>query len=210
MQRCKYDLRTSGRGCPNEKAFDFDFCQEHLDTPRGKQHMIDVVQRGRLIRYSDIEKEIERAKEIPDQDYHTSALEQMAEALEKIQEWVKEARINLDAVGGPEHWRYKDRAGQEQLRSEVSIFERAMDRLSKHLGAMSKVSLQDKTVSLGKAQVDMMIGMVMTVVSELRLDEQRLTRANHLLLEMLERDANLTGRVDYYAHQRLAPEVIDA
>lgn len=210
MLPCMYDLRSSGRGCPNERTLDFDFCQDHLDTPRGRQHIQDVVQRGRLTRRSDVEKAISKAKEIPEEDYHTSALEQMAEALESIQKWVDETRANLESIGGREHWRYKDRAGQEQLHSFVSIYERALDRLSKHLGAMSKVSLQDKTISLGKAQVDMVIRMVMTVISELRLDEARASRANHLLLELLDREANLTSRVDQYARQQLGPQVIDA
>jgi hypothetical protein len=210
MMPCKYDLRTSGRGCPNERAFDYDFCQEHLDTPRGRQHVTDVIQRGRLVRLSDIREEIEKAKEIPEQDYHTSALEQMTIALEDIQNWVDEARANLESIGGRDHWRYRDRGGQEQLHSFVSIYERALDRMSKHLGAMAKISLQDKTVSLGKAQVDMVIHMVMSVVTELRLDDARAQRAQTLLLEYMEREGNLTGRVDQYARKQLDPQVIDA
>ena len=172
--------------------------------------MQDVVQRGRLAKRSDIERLIEKAKELPEEDYHTSALEQMAEALNTIQSWADEARVNLDSLGGPEHWRYKDRAGQEQQHTFLGVHERALDRLSKHLSGMAKVSLQDKTVSLGKRQVDMVISMVMTVVSELKLDGERAARANHLLIELLDREANLTSRVDHYARQQLDPQVIDA
>ena len=210
MMPCKYDLRTSGRGCPNERTFDFDFCQEHLDTPRGRQHVFDVIQRGQLTTPSMVQDAIDKAKELPDEDYHTTALEQMAIALESIQDWVDESRSNLESLGGRDHWRYRDRGGQEQLHSFVSIYERALDRLSKHLSGMSKVSLQDKTVSLGKAQIDMMIRMVMSVVTELRLDDARAQRAQHLLLELMEREANLTSRVDNYARKQLDPQVIDA
>lgn len=180
-----------------------------MDTPRGRQHVQDVIQRGKLSKPSDMEELIAKAKEIPEEDYHTSALEQMAMALETIQKWVDEARANMDTLTA-DQYRYKDRAGQEQLHSFVSIYERAMDRLSKHLGSMSKVSLQDKTVSLGKAQIDMMIRMVMSVVSELRLDDDRARRAQVLLLELMEREANLTGRVDHYARKQLDSQVIDA
>jgi hypothetical protein len=202
MYLCRYDLRSGGRGCPNERTLDYEFCQPHLDTPRGRAHIMEVIQRGRLTLPSEVERAIEKAKEIPEEDYHTTALERMAEALETIQNWVNESRANMDTLSAHEY-RYKDRAGQEQLRSEVAIFERALDRLSKHLGAMSKVSLQDKLVSLGKSQVDMMIRMIMTVVTELRLDEERAKRAQTLLLDLLERDGNLSGRVDVYAHKQL-------
>lgn len=210
MLPCRYDLRTSGRGCPNERALDYDYCQAHLDTPRGRQHVADVIQRGQLTTPSMVQTAIEKAKEIPEEDYHTSALEQMAMALETIQSWVDEARANLDSLGGPEHWRYKDRAQQEQQHTFLGVYERALDRLSKHLGAMSKVSLQDKTVSLGKAQIDMMIRMIMNVVVELRLSDNDAQRAQVLLLELMEREANLSGRVDHYARTQLDPAIIDA
>ena len=210
MLPCRYDLRTSGRGCPNERALDYDYCQAHLDTPRGRQHVADVIQRGQLTTPSMVQTAIEKAKEIPEEDYHTSALEQMAMALETIQSWVDEARANLDSLGGPEHWRYKDRAQQEQQHTFLGVYERALDRLSKHLGAMSKVSLQDKTVSLGKAQIDMMIRMIMNVVVELRLTDNDAQRAQSLLLELMEREANLSGRVDHYARTQLDPAIIDA
>jgi hypothetical protein len=171
---------------------------------------MDVIQRGRLVKFSDVQEAISKAKELPEDDYHTSALEQMAEALETIQNWVLEARSNVESLGGRDGWRYRDRGGQEQLHSFVAIYERALDRLSKHLGQMSKVSLQDKTVSLGKAQIDMCIRMVMNVVKELRLDEARMTRAQALLLDQMEREANMTGRVEHYAQQQLVPTVIDA
>jgi hypothetical protein len=213
MFYCKYDLRAGGRGCQQERALDYDFCLEHMDTPRGFQHAKDVIQRKQLTLPSQVQQAIDKAKEIPEDDYHTSALEQMANTLEVIQQWVEESRRHLDTVPQDQR-RYKDKGGQEQLRSEVAIYERALLMISKHLGAMSKISLQDKIVSLGKAQVDMMIRMIMTVVEELRLDAERKSEAQALLLDILERDANLTSRVENYAQKQLNPSapptVVDA
>lgn len=204
MYTCQYDLRAGGRGCPNERTLDFKFCVEHLDTPRGKQHVMDVIQSKQLTTPSQVEAAVAKAKELPEADYHTSALEQMADTLEVIQNWVDESRHHLDTLNVGE-WRYKDRAGQEQVHTYVVLYERALDRVSKHLGAMSKVSLHDKIVSLGKAQVDMMIRMIMTVVAELRLNEDTAQRANALLLDLFERDANLTSRVEHHAQRQLDP-----
>lgn len=204
MYACQYDLRTSGRGCPNERALDYLFCVEHLDTPRGRAHVMEVIQSRQITVPSEVEAAIEKAKELPEGDYHTSALEQMANTLTVIQNWVDECRQDLDALPRDQR-RYKDRAQQEQVRTEVVLYERALDRVSRHLGAMSKVSLQDKIVSLGKAQVDMMIRIIMNVVSELRLNDDIAQRANAILLELFEREANLTARVEHHVQQQLNP-----
>ena len=180
----------------------------HLDTPRGRQHIAEVVAHGQMTTPTMVQKVIEAAKELPDEDYHTSALEKMINALDVIQQWVVESRSNLDRLTPPEY-RYKDRAGQEQQRTEVAIYERALDRLSRHLSSMSKVSMQDKVVSLGKAQVDMMIRMVMGVVAELRLNNEQADRARMLLLDKLEREANLQPRVEDNARKQLVPTVIN-
>lgn len=203
MYLCQYDLRSGGRGCQKEKAFDYLFCPEHLDTPRGRAHVMEVIQSRQLVKPSDIQAAIDKAKELPEADYHTSALEQMANTLTVIQDWVDETRQQLDSLP-KEQWRYKDRAQQEQVRTEVVLYERALDRVSRHLGAMSKVSLHDKIVSLGKAQVDMMIRMIMTVVSELQLRDDVATKANAILLDLFEREANLTARVEHHAQKQLA------
>jgi hypothetical protein len=203
MLTCLYEVRI-GSGCRNERTLDFDYCNDHLNTPRGRQHVMDVIGRGNLTVPSQVEAAIREASEVPDDDYQTSALERMAAALGLIQDWVEESRANLDSLGGAEHWRYKDRAGQEQQRTELGVYERALDRMSRHLSAMSKVALQEKIVTLGKAQVDMMIRMMLSVITELRLSNELTDRAKSVLLQKLEHEANLVPRVEHHARNQLA------
>lgn len=195
-----------GKGCPNERALDFDFCNPHLNSPRGKQHVMDVIARGGLTVPSQVEQAIKEAQEVPDEDYQTSALEKMSNALDLILGWVEESRSNLDAVGGSEQWRYKDRAGTEQQRTELGVYERALDRMSRHLSSMGKIALQEKIVTLGKAQVDMMIRMMMAVITELQLPNAQADKARYVLLEKLEAEANLVPRVETHARNQLAIE----
>lgn len=206
MLTCLYDVRMDGGGCRNERTLDFDFCQEHLGTPRGRQHMMDTVAHGSITTPSQVEKAIKEAQEIPDADYQTTALERMAEALDLILGWVDESRKNLDSMGGSEHWRYKDRAGTEQQRTELGVYERALDRMSRHLSAMSKVALQEKIVSLGKAQVDMMIRLMMSTITELKMENSLTDRAKMVLLEKLEHEANLVPRVERHVKEKLIVE----
>lgn len=206
MLTCLYDLRTNGGGCRKERTLDYDFCQEHLNTPRGKQHVMDVIARGSITLPSQVENAIAEAQEIPDVDYQTSALEKMAEGLDLIRNWVEESRHNLDSIGGSENWRYKDRAGTEQQRTELGVYERALDRLSRHLSSMGKVALQEKIVTLGKAQVDMMIRLMMSVISELALDAQMTDKARFVLLSKLREEANLVPRIEKHATEQLTIE----
>lgn len=206
MLTCLYDARSGQKGCPNERTLDFDFCAPHLNTPRGRQHVTDVIARGSLTLPSQVEQALKQAQEVPDVDYQTSALEKMSNALDLILGWVEESRSNLDNLGGAENWRYRDRAGTEQQRTELGVYERALDRMSRHLSAMSKVALQEKMVTLGKAQIDMMIRMMMAVITELRLDNATTDRARLVLLEKLEQEANLAPRVESHAKEKLAIE----
>jgi hypothetical protein len=206
MLTCLYDARSGQKGCPNERTLDFDFCNPHLNTPRGRQHVTDVIARGGLTVPSQVEAAIKQAQEVPDVDYQTSALEKMSEALDLILNWLNESRSNLDALGGSENWRYRDRAGTEQQRTELGVYERALDRMSRHLSSMSKVALQEKIVTLGKAQVDMMIRMMISVITELKLDPATYDRARYILLEKLEQEANLVPRVEDHAREKLAIE----
>jgi hypothetical protein len=212
MYACRYDVRVGGGGCKNERTLDFEYCIEHLNTPRGRQHVMDVIAQGTLTLPSQVEAAIKNAQEVPDVDYQTTALERMADALDIILAWVDESRRNLDALGGAEFWRYRDRAGTEQARTELGVYERAMDRLSRHLNAMGKHALQEKVITLGKAQVDMMIRLMMGVISELRLDNHLSDRAKMVLLEKLEHEANLTPKVEAHARKQITVpgQVIDS
>lgn len=208
MLTCLYDVRSDkSGGCRNERTLDYDFCITHLNSPRGRTHVMDIIARGNVTLPSQVEAAIAQSKVVPDEDYQTTALEKMAEALDLIQGWVTESRSNLDSLGGSENWRYKDRAGTEQQRTELGVYERALDRISRHLSSMSKVALQEKIVTLGKAQVDMMIRLMMSVIGELRLNAELTDRAKFILLEKLEHEANLTPIIERHAREQL---VIDA
>lgn len=203
MITCLYDSRSDKSRCRNERTLDFDYCVPHLNTARGRQHVMDTIARGSITLPSMVESAIADAQRVPDEDYQTSALEKMAQALDLIQGWVVETRANLDALGGASNWRYTDRANTEQQRTELGAYERALDRMSRHLSAMSKVALQDKIVTLGKAQIDMMIRLMMSVITELRLNAELTDKAKFILLEKLENEANLTPRIEKHAREAI-------
>src|SRR3954462_11626015 len=109
---CQYDVRTS---CPNSPAISFDMCIQHLQTSRGLAHARERIDSGQLFTYRDLEDEIRSRTEAPLKDYHTTALEQMAMALEEQQSFAEDARRMLYSLD-PSDWRYTDRHGTEQTR----------------------------------------------------------------------------------------------
>lgn len=197
MHKCQYESR-----CPNEQTLDYDFCVEHLNTPRGKQHVADVIANGNLFHPSQIEAALAKAREIPDQDYQTTALERMMEALDRVLDWEEDAKRRLDEVPDDQR-RFTDRKGSEQTRSEVVIYERAIDRTAKVLESASKMALKEKMVSLGKAQTELMVRIMMSVITEMRLDDVLAERARRVLLEKFKSEAHLESRVQHHVTQQL-------
>lgn len=190
VPKCNYDLRNM---CHESPAIGFDMCIAHLQTARGLAHARERIDSGALFTYADLEREVQERTEAPLKDYHTTALEQMAAALEEQQRFAAHARDMLYALPVAD-WRYTDRHGQEQTRMEVSLYERAQDRLARLVERASKMSLQEKVVSLGRAQTELVIRLAMGTLEDLGLDVDTFDKARAILLERFRREAHLSAK----------------
>lgn len=190
---CYYLPRSGGSGCVGDNVMNFDYCIEHLQTPRGAQHMLDRVKSGQVVTQKSIEEQISNVRVLDSKDYQTSALEKMGDALDRVLEWEEGARQLLGRIDADE-WRYTDRAGTEQVRSEVGIYERAQDRTTRTLTSVSKMAIEQKLVSLGKAQTEMIIRIIMGVINDMKLPEAEFTRAKKFIMQRLAGEANLAPR----------------
>lgn len=170
--------------------------------------MADVVERGRITKGSDIERLIKAADIIPEVDHQTNALMQMVDLVDRITEWVHSSESRLNQVPEAE-WRYRDRSG-EQTRAEVLIYERALDRAAKSLAQVSKMAINDKIVSLGKAQTELMIKLMLAVLSEMPLEPKTIDFGKHLLLTKFKEEANLAPKLNVHVQHQLEPVVINS
>lgn len=195
---------TYSPDCPNEKTLDFDFCAQHLNSPRGRQHALDIIASGDLTRPSEITEVVKAAAELPELDVQTHVLEKMDEALTRILEWETESRNMLFAIP-KEEWRYLSRERTEQARTEVKVYEAAMDRTVRTLATVSKTALRDKMISLGRKQSELMIKILLGVIGDMRLEANIQDKARYLLLERFKEEANLAGRVEAKVAQELDP-----
>jgi hypothetical protein len=57
------------------------------------------------------------------------------------------------------------------------------------------MAIQEKLTSLGKAQTELIIRIIMGVITDLELDSETYDRARQLLIQRLDREANLPPRV---------------
>jgi hypothetical protein len=181
--------------CKGSKVIGFDYCPPHLDTPRGHQHALNRISSGALFTEDDLDQEIAKRTDIPENDYHTSALEKMDRALTEILGFTTHTRTMLFDIPSGD-WRYQHRTAGEQVRMEVGLYERAMDREARVLKDVSKMALEEKIVSLGKAQTELVIRILMGTIMELGLDAAGITRARSILLRRFQEEANLSSRVE--------------
>jgi hypothetical protein len=179
-------------------------CIEHLNTARGLAHARERIGSKQLFTYRDLDDEIKARTEAPLKDYHTTALEQMATALAEQQEFAEHARRMLYAIPA-DQWRYTDRTGGEQVRMEVTLYERAQDRVARLVERASKMSLQEKVVSLGRAQTELVIRLAMGTIEDLGLDAAAFDRARAILLERFRAEAHLSARHEAQVETSLEP-----
>lgn len=155
-----------------------------------------------MFTYADLEAEVKARTEAPLKDYHTTALEEMATALQEQRAFTAHARELLYAID-PSDWRYTDRTGSEQTRMEVQLYERAQDRLARLVERASKMSLQEKVVSLGRAQTELVIRLAMGTVEDLGLDADTFDKARTILLDRFRKEAHLSARHEAQVTQEM-------
>jgi hypothetical protein len=79
-------------------------------------------------------------------------------------------------VLGTDAWRYEGKTG-EQLRSEVALYERAMDRSQKFLVDYARLGIAEKRVKIAEAQAMILVGVIQNILGRLDLtrDQKRLS-----------------------------------
>lgn len=69
--------------------------------------------------------------------------------------------------------RFTDDKGAEQLRSEVALFERALDRCEKFLTSMARLNIDQRLAAIEQQKVDMVTAALSAALSELGLTEDQ-------------------------------------
>lgn len=94
-------------------------------------------------------------------------------------------------------WRYKDKAGAEQLRSEIALYERAMDRTVRAANALAKLNLEERFAKLSEQQAASMMYIVSEVFRRMGLDELQREQARQLVTIVVQEMLTQTGKKRY-------------
>lgn len=91
-------------------------------------------------------------------------------------------------------WRYTaSSSGAEQLRAEVALFERAMDRAAKVAEMITRLDLDARVSGLTRRDGQILAGVIEAVLTGLDLDEQRREKARQIVADAIREHIGAHG-----------------
>jgi hypothetical protein len=140
--------RTNGEPCGRYPTRGADVCRSHgAGAPQVRaaaaERVLDDKVRDALARLGS-------AQGAPI-DNPLAALAQLAGQVLAFKDAVGELVNRLDEI------RFTDSKGSEQLRSEVAMYERALDRSTQVLVAMARLKLDERLVAVSQATAEMLV-----------------------------------------------------
>jgi hypothetical protein len=168
--RCRYQPE------PNSK-----YCRLHQ-----KDEQSGRFEREALRRMSNVDPEVVVTKP------KMNPLEALNTFIEQIMSWNDLAEKQIKKLKEDE-WRYEDRAGGEQLRSEIAIYERSLDRGLRALQAVAKLNLAEKYIALSEKQAELMFIVMIETLTQLGVDGNS-REVQQVLLQNVQRLSNQSER----------------
>lgn len=90
-----------------------------------------------------------------------------------------------DRVNALSEIRYEDAKGGEQLRAEVALYERAMDRCNTVLGTIGRLNIDERLVAINERQARVVIDVIQAVLDFLGVTGEQATEAKKLAARKL-------------------------
>lgn len=115
--------------------------------------------------------------------------ERTMDVLDRAQQWEQQTWDVLMKLT-PDEMRYVDKAGAEQLRSEVSINERAQDRTIRAVTAIAKLDIDAQSVNVNKMVQEVVKSVVTKSLQRAGYDTQAIEEVRRYMAEEFERVAN--------------------
>lgn len=168
-QMCKH----SDEGCVNAAVDESGVCKKHkgskAEVERNKQ---------------SVQTKMRQQASKSDTSTVSRVLEGMLEELDSIRNWQEEAREKVDDLDG--NWRFQDKAGGEHLRSEVSVYERAMDRTARVLKDMTRLDIDARVAGIEKKQAEFMLMVLMRAMDKAGIQQQDANKVVSLVGQELD------------------------
>lgn len=166
-----------GGRCPNRRMDHQTVCYRHGgNSPQAKAGAQRREAEDKLER--QVRRQLARLEVAP-VDNPFTALAQLAG---QVVAW-KDALA--DHVNALTELRYEDAKGAEQLRSEVALFERALDRCNTVLTNMGRLNIDDRLAVINEKQAEKVIAAVDALLLHLGISGEQATEARRFLARKL-------------------------
>lgn len=110
---------------------------------------------------------------------HLDALQRLAGRALALEETIGEMVNNLRSL------RYESEGGGEQLRSEVAVLERAMDRAGRLLVDIAKLNIEERLARVTERQAEMTMDALAAAMGELGMSGEQQRQARVLVARHL-------------------------
>lgn len=119
--------------------------------------------------------------------FQTNPFQLLQETITAVHEFQALIKAKIEVMGDGEDWRYVDKSGAEQLRSEISLYERALDRSVRAATAISKLNIEERYLAISEKQATSIIYILSTVLQRIPgiTDSQR-DEARRIVGEVIE------------------------
>lgn len=159
-RRCT--ARTRRGPCRNRPIRGGNVCKVH----GGRAPQVRAKAAERLAMH-DAMAELAR-RGIPPVDNPLSALAALAGEITATKNIFRERLGDLDEAA----WRYSDAKGAEQLRAEVALYERALDRSARVLADIARLKIDERLAAVSEAQGRTLAAVITVVLERLDLGEK--------------------------------------
>lgn len=150
-------------------------CYKHGSTQLGQVHKA-----VRKIGWEKVLSEVEQKyypAHNPNSDvvvFGNNPFDTLMQTMNETMEFKELLMRKIEKMGDEEvEWRYEDKAGGEQLRSEVALYERALDRTVRCATALSKLNIEERYLKLSEKQASMIIYVLRQVLKRMDLKERQ-------------------------------------
>lgn len=167
--RCWGRAKGSGKQCGNIAMTGQHICRIHggaapQSLKKAKQRMAEAA----------VEEETRRALAVLDVQPVDNPLTALSEVAGQILAWKDRLSFRVNALN---QIRYEDDKGAEQLRAEVALWERALDRSVTVLGTIARLNIDERLAAISEKQAGVVIAAIEAALSHAGVTGERAVEA---------------------------------
>lgn len=102
----------------------------------------------------------------------------------EVMAWKDAVRQRMETL---ERWRYSGDAGTEQIRGEIMLWERALDRAANVLGLIAKLNIDDRLARIEEAKITLVVESIGKVLADVGLPVDKQLKAKAEMARLLRR-----------------------